>query len=194
MNHYITGNVIRSLRERKGYTQKELASKLLVSDKAVSKWETGKGLPDISMIEGLASALGVSVVELMSGEYITNENVSSKMTRSKFYVCPVCGNVIHASGQGVFSCCGIVLPALEAEEADLEHELHISYLEGETLVSVKHEMTKGHYISFIAYTTVDQTGMKKLYAEQNAEADFLIRGHGMLYIYCNRHGLYQYKI
>lgn len=194
MNHYITGNVIRLLRERKGYTQKELAEKLHVSDKTVSKWETGKGFPDISLIESLANALGVSIVELISGEYITNKNVSSKMTRTKFYVCPVCGNVIHSTGEGVYSCCGIVLPALVPEEVDEEHQISISQFEGETIVNLNHEMKKEHYISFIAYTTMDRTGMKKLYAEQDPEGSFLIRGHGQIYVYCNRHGLFQYKI
>lgn len=52
-------------------TQIELARKINVSDKTISKWETGKGLPDISLIETLAKALNVSVIELMSGEYVT---------------------------------------------------------------------------------------------------------------------------
>lgn len=194
MNHYVTGNVIRTMRERKGYTQKQLADLLVVSDKTVSKWETGKGFPDISLIEELANVLGVSIVELMSGEFITNRNISSKVTRSKFYVCPVCGNVIHAMGEGVYSCCGIVLPALEAEEVDETHGIKTACFEGETIITVDHEMTKEHHISFVAYTTEDRMGMHKLYAEQNARAEFLIRGHAVIYVYCNRHGLYQLKL
>ena len=67
MNTYVTGNTIRLLREAKGLTQAELARQLLVSAKTVSKWETAKGLPDISLLEPLAAALGVSVLELMQG-------------------------------------------------------------------------------------------------------------------------------
>ena len=118
MNTYITGPTIKSLREAKGITQSDLAEKIGVSSQAISKWETSKGLPDISLIEALSQALGVSVMELMSGETVINKNASSNMLLSKFYVCPVCGNVIHCTGNTVISCCGITLPALEAEEMD----------------------------------------------------------------------------
>ena len=111
MTHYVTGNTIKALREKKKYTQKQLADRLAVSDKTVSKWETQKGLPDISLLEPLAKELGVSVAELLSGECITNRNRAGNMLRTKFYVCPVCGNVIHATGEGAFSCCGIGLPS-----------------------------------------------------------------------------------
>ena len=68
MDRYITGAVIRKLRESKKLTQEELADKLFVTSKAVSKWETGQGLPDISLLEPLAKALDISVIELLSGE------------------------------------------------------------------------------------------------------------------------------
>ena len=96
MDRYITGAVIRKLRENKHMTQEELAEKVFVSSKAVSKWETGQGFPDISLIEPLAEALGISVIELLSGEDIRNLNRTSKMSRSRFYVCPVCGNILQA--------------------------------------------------------------------------------------------------
>ena len=113
--NYITGETIRKLREKKKLTQKELSEKLMVSDKTVSKWETGKGLPDISILSELAKALSVSVPELLTGDVAVNRNISANMKRSKFYVCPICGNVIHAMGEGAFSCCGIRLPEQEAE-------------------------------------------------------------------------------
>ena len=116
MDNYITGATIKRLREAKKITQTQLAKQIGVSSKAVSKWETAKGLPDITLIEPLAKALGVSVMELMSGETVINKNVSSNILRSKFYVCPVCGNVIRTTGDTVISCCGITLPPLEAEE------------------------------------------------------------------------------
>lgn len=89
MNSYVTGGAIKALREKKGYTQKELADKIRVSDKAVSKWETGRGLPDLSLLEPLGAALGVSVAELLSGEQIANLNRSADPRRGKFYLCPV---------------------------------------------------------------------------------------------------------
>ena len=63
MDRYVTGDVIRALREKKGMTQEALAQRLFVSAKAVSKWETGKGYPDISLLEPLAAALDISVID-----------------------------------------------------------------------------------------------------------------------------------
>ncbi|MBR5201990.1 MAG: helix-turn-helix domain-containing protein [Clostridia bacterium] len=194
MNTYITGATIKKLREAKGITQTQLAEKIGVSSKAVSKWETAKGLPDISLVEVLSQALSVSVMELMSGETIVNKNISSNILFSKFYVCPVCGNVIHTTGETVISCCGISLPPLEAEEIDDEHIINIENVEDEKFITVNHPMTKKHYISFIAYVTSDKCNFIKLYPEGNAETRMQFRGRGYLYIYCNKHGLMKKKV
>ncbi len=194
MNTYITATTIKTLREKKGLTQLELAERLCVSSKAVSKWETAKGLPDITLIEPLSKALGVSVMELMSGDAVTNKNVSSNILRSKFYVCPICNNTIHAMGDAVVSCHGITLPPLEAEEIDAEHTVTVEKVEDEHFVTVNHEMTKEHYISFVAYVTFDRMQFVKFYPEGNAETRFNFRGSGYLYVYCNKHGLMKKKI
>ena len=194
MNTYVTGPAIRDLREKQNITQAELAERIGVSSKTISKWETAKGLPDISLLQPLAQALGISVIELMNGERITNQNVSGNMLRCKFYVCPICGNIIHSTGSALVSCCGITLPALEAEEADEEHPLNIEKVEDEQFVTVDHPMTKEHYISFLASVTSDRLQMVKLYPEGNAETRLQLRGRGYLYYYCNRHGLYRKKI
>ncbi len=194
MDTYITGATIKNLREAKKLTQQQLAEEIGVSDKAVSKWETAKGLPDITLIEPLAKSLGVSVMELMSGDTVINKNISANMLRTKFYVCPVCGNVIHSTGNTLVSCCGITLPALEAEETDEEHLINIEPVEDEKFITVEHEMTKSHYISFIAYVTSDKIHLVKLYPEGNAETRMQFRGRGFLYIYCNKHGLMKKKI
>lgn len=194
MNTYITVTTIKNLRESKGLTQLQLADKIGVSSKTVSKWETAKGLPDISLVEPLSQALGVSIMELMSGETIINKNISSNILFSKFYVCPICGNVIHTTGEAVISCCGITLPPLEAEEADDNHSITIENVEDEKFVTVNHEMTKIHYISFIAYVTSDKIHFVKLYPEGNAETRIQFRGRGYLYIYCNKHGLMKMKV
>ena len=123
MNNYVTGAAIRALREKKRLTQHQLAEKLCVSDKAISKWETGKGFPDISLIEPLANILQVSLPELLSGEQIINTNRSANILKSNLYVCPICGNIFHSTGSAMISCCGVTLPALEAEQADEEHEI-----------------------------------------------------------------------
>ena len=194
MDNYITGSTIKRLREAKGLTQLQLADEIGVSSKAVSKWETAKGMPDITLIEPLAKALGVSVAELMSGNTVINKNVSANMLRSKFYVCPVCGNIIRTTGDAVVSCCGITLPPLEAEEADDVHGISIEKVEDEHFITVSHEMTKSHFISFVAYVASDRIQFVKLYPEGNAESRFQLRGRGYIYLYCNRHGLMKKKI
>ena len=194
MNTYVTGAAIRDLREKRGITQNELAEQIGVSNKTISKWETARGLPDISLLQPLAAALGVSVIELMNGEPIVNRNLSANMLRSKLYICPICGNVIHGIGDAVVSCCGVTLPAAEAEEADEEHELTLEMVEDEWFVTVHHPMTKAHYISFLAFVTTDRFQMVKLYPEGEAQTRLQLRGGGMLYYYCNRHGLFKRKI
>ncbi len=189
MNHYVTGETIRTLREKKGLTQKDLANLLMVSDKTISKWETKKGYPDIGILEQLASCFDVSIAELLTGDFITNKNPSGNMLRSVFYVCPVCGNIIHSMGESMISCCGIALPPLEAEPEDEQHTFFIEPMESDSYISIEHEMSKQHYISFIACVTSSKIELIKLYPEQNAECRLFLRGHGILYMYCNKHGL-----
>ena len=179
MDNYVTGSTVRSLRENKGMTQDELAARIHVSAKAVSKWETGKGFPD---------------VRLLSGCVVHNRNKAANMLRGRLYVCPVCGNIIQASGEAVVSCCGITLPAQEAEEADEDHRIRTEVTEDEYYVSLQHPMAKEHFISFLLAVSDSGSQFVKLYPEGNAEAHFKIRGVKVLYAYCNRHGLYQYRI
>ena len=193
MNTYVTGTTIKQLRESRRLTQAELGEKIGVSSKTISKWETAKGLPDISLLQPLAQALGISVIELMNGERILNRNVSANMLRSRFYVCPICGNAIHTLGDALVSCCGITLPALEAEEAEDDHAVTIENVEDEQFITIHHPMTKQHYISFVAFVTSDRIQMVKLYPEGNAQTRLQLRGMGQLYYCCNRHGLFRKK-
>ena len=194
MDSYVTGTAIRQLREIKHLTQAELAEKLAVSAKAISKWETGRGLPDITLLEPLAAALRVSLPELLSGEVITNANRSANLLRSRLYVCPVCGNILHATGAAGISCCGVALPPLEAEAPDAAHTAAITEIEHELYVEIPHEMTKTHSIPFIAYVTGDRFELVRLYPEGPAAARFFRRGRGKLYWYCNKHGLFEQKV
>ena len=190
MNQYVTGTVIKELREKNKMTQLQLAEKLGVSDKCVSKWETLRGLPDITLLEPIAEAFMVSVTELISGNTIHNTNVSANMLRSKFYVCPICGNMIHTMGEAAIHCHGIQLMPLEAEETDEHHMIFIERVEDEYYVRIDHSMTKQHYISFVVAVSSDDMQMVKLYPEGNAEARFKIRGVIRLFFYCNRDGLF----
>ncbi len=194
MNTYVTGATIKQLREKRELTQADLAEKIGVSSKTISKWETAKGLPDISLLQPLAQALGISVIELMNGEHITNKNISANMLRCKFYVCPICGNVLHSMGETVVSCCGITLPALEAEEPDDIHGITIEKVEDEHFITIDHPMTKQHFISFVAFVTADRLQLVKFYPEGNAQTRLQLRGRGYLCYYCNQHGLFQKKV
>lgn len=194
MNQYVTGAVIKQLREKNKMTQLALAEKLGVSDKTVSKWETGNGYPDITLLEPIADAFRVSVTELISGEQVLNANVSANMIRSKFYICPVCGNVIHSMGEAVIQCHGVRLQPAVAETTDEDHMIFIERIEDEYYVRIDHEMTKSHYISFIAATSSDRCQMVKLYPEGNAEARFKINDVRKILFYCNRDGLFSIDV
>lgn len=100
---FLAAHAIKRLREERGLTQRALAESLGVTDKAVSKWESGRGLPDISLVEPLAQRLGISVAELLAGDIRANANRAGNMLKGVFYVCPICGNVVHALGEGSFS-------------------------------------------------------------------------------------------
>jgi len=193
MNQYITGSMIKRLREERKITQSALADMLGVSDKAVSKWENGRGYPDITLLEPLAAALGVSIIELFAGQDVVNTNRSFNLLKTKFYVCPICGNVVLSTGEAVVSCCGITLPELEADTPNDAHALKIEAVEDEYYVSLAHEMSKSHYISFIAAVRDDGCEIKKLYPEGSASARFKMNRVKYFYYYCNQHGLFAAK-
>ena len=194
MNQYITGAVIRELRQQKNMTQLQLAQQLSVSDKTISKWETGKGYPDITLLEPIAKAFGISVTELISGNRIRNRNLSANMMRSLFCVCPVCGNVIHTMGESVIQCHGIQLLPAEPEPTDENHMVFIEQVEDEYYVRIDHEMTKSHYISFVAALSPDRMQLVRLYPEGNAETRFSISSVKKILFWCNRDGLFSVDV
>ena len=190
MDRYLTGTTIKALREKQGLTQVQLAERLSVSDKAVSKWETGAGYPDITLLEPIAGVLRVSVAELLAGAAVENANVGANMLKSRFYVCPVCGNSIHAMGEAHVSCHGIALPPLEPEPVDDGHVVRVSSEGDELFVQVEHPMTKQRHVVFLAAVSPDCVQVARLYPEGPAEAHFKRSGVSELYLYCNRDGLF----
>lgn len=194
MNQYITGTIIKKLRENKGMTQSELAEKLNVSNKAVSKWENGKGYPDISLIEPLADVLGISVIELLQGEAVINTNRHFNTRNIKFYICPVCGNVIVSGGEAIISCCGITLLPSEADDVDELHRISIEPVEDEYYIQIDHPMTKNHFISFIAAIGDSGYDIMKLYPEGTADCRFKRSSVRYIYYYCNRDGLFKVPV
>lgn len=187
---YISGKTIKELREKRKMTQKELAKRINVSDKTVSKWETEKGLPDIAIIEDLSKELGASITELLTGDMRINKNISSNMEKIGFYVCPICGNVIMAVGEGLFSCCGITLHKQEPEKLEENHTINVETVDDEYYVYLNHAMEKTHYISFVAYLTLDSCEIVKLYPEQGIAVRFKKKGNGKIYAFCNKHGMF----
>ena len=194
MEGYVSGGMLRQLREERKLPQRQLAEELGVSDKTVSKWETERGLPDVSLLEPLARALGVSLSELMAGRRTVNRNRSGNPLRGRFYLCPVCGNVIWSMGEGAYSCCGVALPPLEEEEPDEDHALRAETVDGEWYITLDHPMEKEHFLSFAALVTSGGVTLHKLYPEQAAEVRFPRRGGGKLYVCCSRHGLYAVRL
>lgn len=190
MDQYVTGATIRELREKHGFTQAELAERLYVSDKTVSKWENSKGHPDISLIGPIAEVFGISIEELMSGRTVSNINVSANMLHSKLSICPVCGNIIHSMGEAFISCHGVTLQPTKPEPSDENHKIFIEGIEDEYFVQIEHAMTKSHYISFIAALSPDSIRITKFYPEGAPEARFQTSGVRQLIYYCNRDGLF----
>lgn len=191
MNQYVTGATIKELREKQGLTQQQLAEKLCVSDKTISKWETGRGYPDITLLEPIANTFAVSITELISGNIAANTNIAANMQRAHFYVCPVCGNVIHSIGESSISCHGVQLLPFEAEPVNETHSITIENIEGDYYIQIDHAMTKQHYISFAAAVSPDRIQLVKFYPEGNAETRFSMRGVHTIYFYCNRDGLFR---
>ena len=102
--------------------------------------------------------------------------------------------MIQSTGHAVISCCGIILPPLEAEAPDAEHLPRIEEVEDEYFVSLDHPMTKTHYISFLAALSDQGIQLIKLYPEGNASARFKMNQVKWILAYCNQHGLFRVKV
>lgn len=189
MDQVKTGEVIRRLRTELGLTQKELADRLNVSDKAVSKWECGNGCPDVSLLAALASVFGTDIQVLLSGRIDKNEREKGDMKKIGFYVCPQCGNIISASSDALVTCCGARLTMLEAKKAEENEQLKVEDIGGEWFISSDHEMTKQHYISFVAFLSDSNMMMYRQYPEWNLQFTMPLYRYGRLVWYCTKHGL-----
>ncbi len=188
-----TGALLKKLRARCGLTQAAAAQRLNISDKAVSKWERGLGCPDISLLPELSVLYGVDIEKLLKGELDENITQGGNMKRIRFYICPDCGNVLTSTAPASLSCCGRRLEALDAKPAEGCHELKKEIIEDEYYITLDHEMTKEHYISFIAYASTDRLLIAKLYPEQPAEVRFPVMYGGSFYFGCTVHGLWIQK-
>ena len=184
------GELIRENRIKRGLTQRQLADQLLLSDKTVSKWERGMGCPDVEFLLRLSEIFGVDLKALMEGQLTSNEPTGGNMKKLKFYICPQCGNLLTSTVEAGVSCCGKTLVPLTARKADEAHALKVDVIENEFFVTSDHEMTKEHYISFLALLTGDALVLKKQYPEWGLDTRLPMLRYGVLYWYCTKHGLF----
>ena len=189
-----TGKLIAELRREKGLSQKDVAEKLGICAKTVSKWETGHGFPDVSLISELSEIFQVDISKLLEGEMPPIRQEAGNVKRTKFYVCEKCGNLLTSMGNAEIACCGRKLLPLQVREADVAHKLNIEKEEDEYYITFQHPMTKEHYISFVSYVRFDRVLTVKLYPEQDGELRFPQMRGGKMYYYCNTHGLFELKI
>ncbi|WP_051217398.1 helix-turn-helix domain-containing protein [Paenibacillus assamensis] len=187
------GGLIYTVRKEKKMTQSELAHLLNISDKTISKWERGLGCPDVSLLGELSNVLGVNIEQILLGNLDPNEQDKGNMVNVKFYVCQTCDNVMTSTGAAGLSCCGRTLEPLLPKPDNADHHITVLELEDDYFVTMAHEMSKDHYISFAAYCSYDRMMIIKLYPEQPAEVRFPKLSAGKLYAYCNQHGLWEYE-
>ena len=188
------GKLILRLRREKNMTQKELADMMNISDRTISKWERGIGCPDVSLLNELSKILEVNIEKLLAGGLTPNEKDGGNMRKLRFYVCPTCENVLFSTGEADISCCGRKLSMLAVEAASESHSMNVEEVESDYYITIDHEMTKSHYISFVAFVGYDRVLLVKLYPEQNAELRFPKMHGNKLFAYCNKHGLWEKKI
>lgn len=188
------GKLILSLRKEKNMTQKELADALNLSDRTISKWERGCGCPDVSLLHALSNILGVNIEKILTGDLTPNDMDGGNMKKAKFFACPNCGNVLFGSSEAEISCCGRKLNPLAINDSDDNHSLAVEEIEDEYFITANHDMSKAHFVSFIAYVTFERVLLIKLYPEQTLELRMPKMSDGKLYAYCNQHGLWEQKV
>jgi len=190
------GTLLFHLRKEKGLTQKQVADRMNLSDKTISKWERGLGCPDVNLLGELSNLFEVNIEKILNGNLEPNTLDSGNFRRLKFYICPTCGNVITNTGNAEISCCGRRLSPLAAKTADSGHQAKVEDTDGEFYVTFQHEMEKGHYISFVAFVTNEKLVLIKLYPEQEASVRLpqigpLLHKYSTRFYYCcSKHGLY----
>ena len=194
MDNTKIGRLIYALRKEKGMTQRQLAECMNISDKTVSKWERGLGCPDVSLLSELSNRFHVDLSELLRGQLTVNDILGGSMKRIRFYVCPSCGNVLTALTDTSISCCGKKLQPLEWKKAESADKLAVEKIENDYYVSTGHEMTREHYISFVALLSDDTIMLRKQYPEWDLQVRIPVFAHGRLVWYCTRHGLFYQEV
>lgn len=193
MNLDKTSKIISKLRKEKALTQKQLADALGVVPKTISKWETGNGFPDVSLLSELSDVLGVSEKVILEGEFIKSNIDTGNLKRTKFYICPYCGGFMTGTGNAVVVCCGKKVEASVVNKIDNYHNFSVTEIENDFYIEFDHQMTKNHYISFVAYVSCDRCIVVRMYPEQNPSVRFARMYGGKFLVHCNNHGLFEFK-
>lgn len=195
MDNKTTGQLLTQLRKERDLTQRQVAEALHISPQAVSKWERDLGCPDVSLLSALSEIFGVSMERLLSGDLAPNAQEVGNMKRAKFYMCPVCGNIVTASGGGEFHCCGRKLEPLAAKPVDEAHSVTIQAIEEDSYITFSHPMRKEHFIRFAVCVSMDRVLLVRLYPEQGGEIRIpQLRRGSKLYVCCSQDGLFEVPV
>ena len=184
-----TGALIRRLRLEKGLTQHALARQLSLTAKTISKWENGRGCPDVSLLGALSAALEVDLAAMLAGDLSPNPVQGGNMKKTRYFVCPVCGSISLSSGNAQLTCCGRQLAPLEMQKAAPQARLQVENVEDEWFITSDHPMEKDNYIAFVAFQSGDRVELYRQYPEWNLQLRLRKRGHGMLIWYAADTGL-----
>lgn len=152
--------------------------------------QEGQGLPDVSLLGRLSELFSVDIEKILSGDLERNSTDGGNMKRTKFYVCPLCGNITTTAGEAQVSCCGRKVSPLTPKPCDDEHKVNVEIIENDYYITFSHEMLKEHYLNFIAFVGYDRMLFIRLYPEQNGEVCMPRLRGGKLYIGCSNHGLW----
>lgn len=185
-----TGPLIRSLRLEQRLTQKQLAELLHLSDRTISKWERGAGLPNAGLLPELSRILKIPAEQLLSGELPANRKDVGNMKRIRFYRCPQCGNLLTSTNEAHISCCGRSLSPLLPRKAEGEHFFQAERSGGEWYLTTAHPMEKEHFLTFAAWVDLGRIFLVRLYPEQDGFLRLPAFKGGALYFGCSRDGLF----
>lgn len=194
MDNIKIGQLIYRLRKERHLTQLQLANQMNISDKAISKWERGLGCPDISLLPDLSKIFDVDLEKLLSGELDINEVLGGDMKKMNFYICPTCGNMITSMTDTTISCCGKKLKAIQPQKANEDEKLSVDIIENDFFITSEHQMTREHYIAFVALLTGDSIMLRKQYPEWDLQVRIPVFAHGKLLWYCTKHGLFYQEV
>lgn len=190
MENKQVGSLIKRLRIEKGMTQRQVAETLKVTEQAVSKWERGLGLPDISSLNELCKCLGVNTRDLLNGRLEENKTGEGKLKNLKFYVCPLCLNILFSSAEADISCCSRSLTRLSPKKAGVAEEMTVEKVESEWYITGNHPMAKDNYILFSAYVTDGGVSIFSHYPEWNYELRLPRAFKARLFWYSEKGGLF----